>query len=134
MELTERILREFSVIAVVGMSRDPSKAAHGIPAALLRAGFDVIPVNPQVESLLGRTAYPNLRAVPRPIEVVLLFRPSEEAPALAREAVAISAKALWLQQGIVSREARAIAETAGLLYVEDRCMGVERSLLRITKP
>jgi predicted CoA-binding protein len=134
MQLTERILREFSIIAVVGMSRDPSKAAHGIPAALLRAGFDVIPVNPHVDALLGRTAYPSLAAVPRPIEVVLVFRPSSDAPEIARQAVAVSAKALWLQQGIFSEEARAIAESAGLLYVEDRCMGVERSLLRITKP
>ena len=134
MELTERILRTFSIVAVVGMSRDPEKAAHAIPAALIRAGFDVIPVNPHADSLLGRAAYPNLAAVPRPIEVVLVFRPATDAPEIARQAVAVSAKALWLQQGIVSNEARAIAEGAGLLYVEDRCMGVERSLLRITKP
>jgi predicted CoA-binding protein len=134
MEPTERILRELSIIAVVGMSRDPAKAAHGIPAALMRAGFDVIPVNPQVDTLLGRTSYPSLTAVPRPIEVVLVFRPSNEAPEIARQAVLVGAKALWLQQGILSKEARAIAEGAGLLYVEDRCMGVERSLLRITKP
>jgi predicted CoA-binding protein len=134
MELTEKILREFSIIAVVGMSRDSSKAAHGVPASLLRAGFDIIPVNPHVGAILGLTAYPTLQAVPRAFEVVLVFRPSRDAPDIARQSVLTSAKALWLQQGIVSEEARAIAEGAGLLYVEDRCMGVERSLLRITKP
>jgi hypothetical protein len=132
-ELTERILREFKVIAVVGMSRDPSKAAHGVPASLLHAGFDLIPVNPHADSILGHTAYPTLQAVPRPIEVVLVFRPSRDAPEVARQAVLVSAKALWLQQGIISEEARSIAESAGLLYVENRCMGVERSLLRISK-
>jgi predicted CoA-binding protein len=132
-ETTERILREFRTIAVVGFSRDPSKAAGGIPAALAQAGFDVIPVNPHVSSLLGRTSYPTLASIPRPVEVVLVFRPSEDAPEIARQAVAISAKALWLQQAITSAEAREIATAAGLLYVEDRCIGVERSLLRITK-
>lgn len=133
MELIERILREFSIIAVVGMSRDPNKAAHAIPAKLLSAGFDVIPVNPFSAAILGRKSYPSLAGIPRPIEVVLVFRPSEDAKGVAEEAVAIGAKALWLQQGIVSDEARAIAESAGLLYVEDRCIGVERARYQIIK-
>jgi uncharacterized protein len=133
METSERILREFSIVAVVGMSRDPSKAAHGIPAKLLAAGFDVIPVNPHTREILGKESYPALSAVPRPVELVLVFRPSADAKAIAEQAVAISAKALWLQQGIQSAEARAIAEAGGLLYVEDRCIGVERARLQITK-
>jgi predicted CoA-binding protein len=133
MEVTERILRQFSVIAVVGMSRDPSKAAHAIPAKLSSAGFDVIPVNPHTSSILGLESYPTLAAVPRPVEVVLVFRPSEDTPEIAAQAVAISAKALWLQQGIQSEVARARAEAAGLLYVEDRCIGVERARYQITK-
>lgn len=133
MDDTERILREFRSIAVVGLSRDPSKAAHAIPARMQRAGFRVIPVNPFVDSLLGEKSYASLSEVPFSVEVVLVFRPSAEAAALAKAAVAIGAKALWLQQGIVSAEARAIAEAAGMLYVEDRCMGVERAVYGITK-
>jgi len=133
MENSERILRDFRTIAVVGLSRDPSKAAHAIPARMQRAGFRVIPVNPFVQSLLGEQAYPSLKDVPFSVEVVLVFRPSAEAAGIAREAVAIGAKALWLQQGIVSEQARQLAEGAGLLYVEDRCMGVERAVHGITK-
>jgi uncharacterized protein len=133
METTERILQSFRTLAVVGCSRDPSKAAHAIPARMLRAGFRVIPVNPHVPQLLGETSYPSLAAVPEPIEVVVVFRPAAEAPDIARAAVAAGAKALWLQQGIVSDEARGIAEAAGLLYVEDRCIGIERAVHGVTK-
>jgi predicted CoA-binding protein len=126
-------LRQFRTIAVVGLSRDPSKAAHAIPARMQRAGFRVIPVNPFVDSVLGEKSYPRLGDVPEPVEVVLVFRPSEAAGAVARDAVAIGAKALWLQQGIVSAEARSLAEAAGMLYVEDRCMGVERAVHGVVK-
>jgi predicted CoA-binding protein len=133
MEDTERILRDFRTIAVVGLSRDPSKAAHAIPARLQRAGFRIVPVNPSVGDVLGERSYARLADVPEPIEVVLVFRPSAEAPDIAEQAVAIGAKALWLQQGIASAEARSTAEAAGLLYVEDRCMGVERAVHGIVK-
>lgn len=133
MDDTERILRQFRTIAVVGLSRDPSKAAHAIPARMQRAGFRVIPVNPFVDSVLGEKSYPTLGEVPEPVEVVLVFRPSAAAGAVARDAVAIGAKALWLQQGIVSAEARGLAEGAGMLYVEDRCMGVERAVHGVVK-
>lgn len=130
---TERILRDYRTIAVVGLSRDPSKAAHAIPARMQRSGFRMIPVNPALDSVLGEKSYASLAAVPEPVEVVLVFRPSEFAAGIAQEAVAIGAKALWLQQGIVSEEARHIAEAAGLIYVEDRCIGVERAVHGITK-
>jgi predicted CoA-binding protein len=133
MDNTERILREFRSIAVVGLSRDPAKAAHAIPARMQRAGFRVIPVNPFIASVLGEKAYAALAEVPFTVEVVLVFRPSAEAATVAKQAVAIGAKALWLQQGIVSAEARRIAEAAGMLYVEDRCIGVERAVHGITK-
>jgi predicted CoA-binding protein len=133
MDTTERILRDFRSIAVVGLSRDPSKAAHAIPAQLQRAGFRVIPVNPNLERVLGEKSYASLGEVPEPVEVVLVFRPSAEAAAVAKQAVAIGAKALWLQQGIVSDEARRLAEAAGLLYVEDRCIGVERAVYGVVK-
>jgi predicted CoA-binding protein len=130
---TERLLRELSLIAVVGLSRDPSKAAHSVPAALKAAGFRIVPVNPEVSELLGEPAFASLTEIPFPIELVLVFRPARFAPAIAEQAVAIGAQALWLQQGIVSAEAREIAERAGLSYVEDRCAGVERARYGIVK-
>jgi uncharacterized protein len=129
----EEILERYNTIAVVGLSRDPSKSAHSVPRTMQAAGFRVIPVNPYADTLLGEKVYRSLQEIPEPIDVVEVFRPSEEAPAIARQAVAIGAKALWLQLGLTSAEARAIAEDAGLEYVEDRCMAVERAIHRITK-
>ena len=131
MDDTQRVLREFSVVAVVGLSRDPAKAAHSVPAGLKAAGFRIVPVNPEASELLGETAYPTLSAIPFPVQLVLVFRPASFAPDIAKQAVAIGAKALWLQQGIYSSEARRIAKEAGLAYVEDRCAGVETALYRI---
>jgi predicted CoA-binding protein len=88
-------------------------------------------VNPEASELLGETAYPTLSAIPFPVQLVLVFRPASFAPDIAKQAVAIGAKALWLQQGIYSSEARRIAKEAGLAYVEDRCAGVETALYRI---
>jgi len=134
MDIAERILREFSTLAVVGASRDPQKSAHGVPASLRAAGFRIVPVNPFAQNtLLGEKAYPTLLDIPFPVEAVVVFRPAEHVPPIARDTVAIGAKALWLQQGIRSPEARAIATQAGLLYVEDRCTAVERALHSIVK-
>ena len=110
-------------MAVVGASTDPAKAAYAIPRTLLGLGFRVIPVHPTARSVHGRRAYPRLSDVPGPVDVVDVFRPAEEAPDIARQAVAAGAKAVWLQLGIRSPEARHIAETAGLAYVDDVCMG-----------
>ncbi|EHR52476.1 putative CoA-binding protein [Saccharomonospora marina XMU15] len=128
-----RILREFSTIAVVGCSRDPAKAAHSVPAAMRAAGFRIIPVNPVADTLLGERVYRHLSDIDEPVEVVEVFRPGPEAPAVAEEAVRIGAKALWLQQGITSGRAREIAREAGLAYVEDRCMAVVRAVNGIRK-
>jgi predicted CoA-binding protein len=125
--LTRRMLEEFSSIAVVGLSADPSKAAHGIPAAMQAYGWHVIPINPHADELLGQPVYRRLADVPEPIELVNVFRPSAEAADVARQAVEVGARAVWLQLGIVSAEARKICTDAGLLYVEDRCIGVERA-------
>ena len=133
MDLDERILRTYDTIAVVGASRDPSKAAHDVPRQLQRAGFRIVPVNPHADELLGAKVYRTLAEIPFPVDVVLVFRPSPETPAVARDAVAIGAKALWLQLGIHSAEAQRIAQDAGLLYVEDTCSAVVRSLRRIDK-
>jgi predicted CoA-binding protein len=133
MELSERLLREHTTVAVVGASRDPQKAAHSVPAQLARAGFRIVPVNPHADQLLGERVFRTLRDIPFPVEIVLVFRPSPETPDVARDAVAIGAQALWLQQGIRSDDARRIAEEGGLAFVQDECSAVVRSLHGIVK-
>jgi predicted CoA-binding protein len=120
-------------IAVVGASRNPRKPSGSVPLRLQSLGFHIIPVNPTADELYGERAYATLADVPERVDVVEVFRPSEEAPEIARQAVAAGARALWLQLGLRSEEARQIAEAAGLDYVEDRCMAVESAKLGIEK-
>jgi uncharacterized protein len=127
------ILEGVQTIAVVGASRDPDKAAGSVPEGLQRRGFRIIPINPFADVLFGERVYRSLRDVPDRVDMVNVFRPAVEAPGVAREAVAIGAKALWLQQDIRSEEARRIAEEAGMEYVEDECTAVISSLYRIQK-
>ncbi|CAN5254442.1 CoA-binding protein [soil metagenome] len=117
------LLDSSRTVAIVGLSTDPEKTSSKIAGILIDAGYDVIPVHPKAAEILGRTAYPTLGDIPVPVDIVDVFRPSEEGEGIARQAVAIGAKTLWLQLGIASAEARAIAEDAGLRYVEDRCIG-----------
>lgn len=126
-----RLFRESSTIAVVGASGDPEKKAHAIPAYLQSQGYRIIPVNPTAGELFGVRAVPSLSDVEEPIDVVEVFRPSEEAPGIAAEAVAAGAKVLWLQLGVVSEEAAEIARAGGMLVVMNACMGaVHRKLVR----
>ncbi|MDQ1705184.1 MAG: uncharacterized protein QOF18_1550 [Frankiaceae bacterium] len=126
-ELTRRILEEFGTITVVGLSSDPTKAAHSVPAAMQAYGWRIIPVNPHAEQLLDEVVYRRLADIPEPVDVVNVFRPSAEAADVAWQAAEVGAKALWLQLGISSDDARRIAADAGMLYVEDRCLAVERA-------
>ena len=118
-------LRDVGRIAVVGASASAHRPSHEVMGMLLRAGQDVVPVNPNVREVHGIPAVARLADVPGHIDVVDVFRRAEHAPALARDAVAVGARVLWLQSGVVSAAARAIAEEAGLVYVEDACLGVE---------
>ena len=117
------------VIATVGASADESKPSHGIPVYLKNQGFQVVPVNPRAEQIFGVKAYPRLEDVPVAVDVVQVFRPVEEAPGIARSAVAIGAKVLWLQEGLYSDEAADIALDAGLTVVMDHCMRVVHRVL-----
>jgi predicted CoA-binding protein len=128
-----QILAESRTIAVVGASRDPEKVAHTVPLQILRHGWHVIPVNPYVDELWGQRCYHSLADIPEPVDLVNVFRPSADTSEVARQAAAIGAKALWLQQGIASAEARAIAEAAGLDYVEDHCIAVERAISALSR-
>lgn len=128
------ILDQATTIAVVGASRDPNKAGGSVPAGLQARGFRIIPINPFADTLFGEPVYRWLSEVPVKIDLVDVFRPAADAPEIARQAVAVGAKALWLQLDIRSDEARHIAEAAGLDYVEDECTAVVSSLYRIRKP
>jgi predicted CoA-binding protein len=130
----KEILERSNVIAVVGASRFPEKEAHTVPAEMQSAGFRIIPVNPHADELFGERVYRNLEDIPEPVDLVDVFRPSEQTPDVVRAAVRIGAKAVWLQLEIVSDESRRIAEEAGLDYVEDRCLAVERRRYGTTKP
>jgi predicted CoA-binding protein len=124
--LREQLLRIYAdtkTIAVVGASADPSKPAHQIPRYLQSQGYRILPVNPRGGELLGEAVARSLAEVDGPVDVVDVFRPAEEAPGIARQAIAIGAKVLWLQLGIESEEAKRLAEAAGLTVVMNRCMG-----------
>jgi predicted CoA-binding protein len=132
--VVERILRSYDTITVVGASNAEHKAAHYVPEHMQRHGWRIIPVNPGPQEVLGERAYPTLAEVPEQVGLVNVFRPSAQTPEIARQAVAVGATALWLQLGIASAEARRIAEDAGLLYVEDRCLIIEQRRLRLDAP
>jgi uncharacterized protein len=117
------LLRKARTIAVVGASSKPDRPSNRVMRILIAAGYDVIPVNPRETEVLGLEAYPSLAAVPEPIDIVDVFRRAEETPAIAREAVRVGAKTLWLQLGVINQEAASLASAAGLSVVMDRCLG-----------
>jgi predicted CoA-binding protein len=126
----EEIL-DLETIAVVGCSSTPGKDAHEIPKYLIEQGYDVIPVNPFADEIFGRTAYDSLADVDEEVDVVDVFRPSEEVPGIVDEAIARGdVLVVWMQLGIEHDEAAARAEEAGLTVVQDRCMKVEHRRLR----
>jgi predicted CoA-binding protein len=124
-----RILKTHHTIAVVGMSANPEKDSHTVPAYLVNHGYHVIPVNPNAAEVLGRKSYPRLSEVPEPVDLVLVFRPSADVPPIAEEAVRIGAKAIWMQLGISHEAAASSARRAGLEVVMDNCIRVTHSRL-----
>ena len=133
MRTPREILDQATTIAVVGASRHADKAAYSVPLQLKLHGWRIIPVNPHTDKIFGERCYPTLADIPEPVDLVNVFRPSAQAAAVVRDAVAIGAKGVWLQQGIVSPEGRRIAEAAGIDYVEDQCTAVIRAIERLTK-
>ena len=132
--LVERILQTYSSITIVGASDAGDKPAHNVPAYMQQHGWRIIPVNPHGDWILGERVWRTLADVPEQVGLDDVFRPAQEAPEIARQAVAAGATALWLQLGIVSEEARKTAEEAGLLYVEDRCLIIEQRRLGVEAP
>lgn len=132
--IVERILTTYDTITVVGASNAPGKPAHYVPAHMQEHGWRIVPINPRAEEILGEPVYRSLADVAEQVGLVDVFRPSEATPDVARQAVAAGASALWLQLHIASAEARDIAERAGLLYVENRCLLVEQCRLGLNAP
>jgi predicted CoA-binding protein len=130
-ETIERILKECRIIAVVGLSSKPTRPSHGVAAFMQRAGYRIIPVNPNEIEVLGEKAYASLAEVPEKIDLVDVFRRSEEAGAVVDEAIAIGAKAVWLQEGVIDHEAAQRALDAGLMVVMDRCWLKEHARRRV---
>ncbi|MCL6563335.1 MAG: CoA-binding protein [Firmicutes bacterium] len=126
-EIVTAVLEQAKVVAVVGLSSNPERPSYGVAKFLQERGCRIIPVNPQIHEVLGEPAYPSLQAIPREIvvDVVDVFRRAPDTPPVAAEAVAIGAKVLWLQLGIVSPEAATIASAGGLTVIMDRCMKIE---------
>lgn len=124
-----KILRDFRTVAVVGLSDKPERPSLGVAAYLQSQGYRIIPVNPRVSSVLGEEAYPDLLSIPFEIEVVDIFRRSEDVPPVVEEAIAKGTRAIWMQEGIVNQEAAEKAEAAGILVVMDRCMFKEHQAL-----
>jgi predicted CoA-binding protein len=128
-DVMRRIFSESQTIAVVGASPSPHRAGHYIPAYLQEHGYRIIPVNPTCDEVLGIKCYDSLEDIAEPVDCVEVFRRPEYTPDIARQAVAIGAKSLWLQLGIINVEAKRIAEEGGLLFVQDECMGPQHRRL-----
>ncbi|MCL4363270.1 CoA-binding protein [Candidatus Marsarchaeota archaeon] len=116
------ILTRFHVIAVVGCSRNVGKPSHDVPEYLQQNGYKIVPVNPYADYILGEKAYHALKDIEFPIDVVDVFRPASEAMDIARQALDVHAKALWLQEGIMNEEVEKFAKDNGMLFVMNRCM------------
>jgi predicted CoA-binding protein len=121
----QRIVRSARVIAVVGLSANPRRPSNEVARYLQRQGLRIVPVNPNITETLGEHSYPSLHDIPFPIDVVDVFRRPAAVPGVAEDAVAIGAKALWLQLGVINREGAEIAGRSGLDVVMDRCLKVE---------
>jgi uncharacterized protein len=126
----EEILADTTTIALVGASPNPARPSHSVMRYLLEQGFRVIPVRPAVREVLGVPCVPSLADVDLPIDLVDVFRRADACPGVARDAVEAGASAVWLQLGLVSTEARRIAEQGGLEYVEDECTAIVHRRMR----
>ncbi|MGR6760812.1 CoA-binding protein [Paenibacillus sp. T2-29] len=134
-EEIKNILEQVGNIAVVGLSDKSDRTSYMVSYAMQKRGYRIIPVNPAAagQTILGETCYASLAEVPEPVEMVNVFRRSEYCAEVAREAAAIGAKILWLQQGIISQEAADIAQEHGMTVIMDRCIKVEDSVTQAVR-
>ena len=130
MSIEQKILNSSRVVAIVGLSPKPDRPSFTVASYLKEQGYKIIPVNPREKEILGEPCYPDLASIPEPVDVVDIFRRSEEVPAIVEEAIKIGAKAIWMQEGVINEEAAARAREAGFLVVMDKCMFKEHQRLR----
>jgi predicted CoA-binding protein len=122
-----RILRDYKRIAMVGLSANPYRPSHFAALYMLAAGYAVIPVNPREKQILGRQCYSSLADIPLPVEIVDIFREPSAVPAIVEEAIAVGAKVIWMQLGVIHEQAAERALQAGLEVVMDRCVKIEHA-------
>ena len=132
-ETLRELLTSAKTIAMVGASSDPGRPSHGIFGRLLAAGYRVIPVNPGESEVLGQKAYASLQDVKEPIDIVNVFRRPEATPAIADDAVAVGARALWLQLGVANEDAAERATRGGLIVIMNSCIAVAYRLLGVAE-
>ena len=125
MGIEAEILESSRVVAIVGLSADPERPSHRVASYLKQHGYRIIPVNPTLKEVLLETSFPSLAGISEPVDVVDIFRRSEDVMPIVEEAIKIGAKVVWMQEGIINREAAAKAEKAGLKVVMDKCMRKE---------
>ena len=130
MSTEEKILNSSRIIAVVGLSSKPDRPSYKVASHLKEQGYKIIPVNPTEKEILGELCYPDLASIPESVDVVDVFRRSEEVPPIVEEAIRIGAKALWMQEGVINEEAAARAREAGLMVIMDKCMRKEHQKLK----
>jgi predicted CoA-binding protein len=129
MSTEQEILKSCNTVAVVGISSDENRPSHRVSKYLQEQGYQIIPVNPKESIVLGKTCYPDLKSIPEKVDVVDIFRRSEDVPAIIDQAIEIGAGAVWMQEGIKHEQAAEKARQAGLKVVQDRCMLKEHRLL-----
>jgi predicted CoA-binding protein len=126
----DQLLATTKTIAVVGLSDNPGRASHHVAGYMQQQGYRIIPVNPSVQEVLGEKSYASLHEIPEPVDMVDVFRKPDAVPAIVADAIAIKAKSVWLQEGIVHNEAAAQAEAAGLTVVQNKCLLKEHARRR----
>jgi predicted CoA-binding protein len=122
-----RMLERYKRIAMVGLSSNPFRPSHFAAIYMLSEGYDVVAVNPREKEILGRPSYGSLRDVPGPVEIVDIFREPKAVPGIVEEAIAVGAKVIWMQLGVIHEEAAERARAAGLEVVMDRCVKIEHA-------
>ena len=130
----KRIFADSRIIAVVGLSPKAARPSNQVARYLQQAGYQIIPVNPGQSEILGERCYPNLHAVPVQVDVVDIFRRADQVEPIVQDAVAIGAKVVWMQEGIIDGQAARLAEQAGLTVIMDRCMQADHQWLSGQKP
>jgi predicted CoA-binding protein len=122
-----RILERYKTIAMVGLSANAFRPSHFAAIYMIAEGYNVIPVNPKEKRILGRPVYASLRDIPEPVEIVDIFREPSAVPAIVEDAIAIGAKVIWMQLGVIHQEAARRARDAGLEVVMDHCVKIEHA-------